>query len=482
MARHLNRLTATFVRTIKTPGWYPDGGGLYLQVGKGCARSWIFRYALHGCKRKMGLGSVETIGLSEAQELARQCRQQINNGIDPIQARDKKLRAERLAAAKQITFGQAHEQWKETQTWFQSTTYREIWLYRHYRAALENVPISEVNLDLIEHAIKPAWNRYPRSGIYILQHMFKIIEWARAKEQFIGDNPANPRGPIRYRLKQHHYKVRNHPAMPWRDIPAFIARLRAQLGGHNSDGGGSGYGRYERPLPTYLAEFQILTAVRPSEARLMQWPEINWTEKTWTVPPETTDNNGRLWRRLKRDVPHVVFLSEPAMRVLEALRDKQMAEGKLREFVFSHGLSLIAGPGYHPCAAWARQRDSMYGDSEFKYGGKVIACNTTLAYLRDAMSVGPITMHGFRASFKRWAIETGKNELASEGALHHAVGDVSRNAYARGAQPTHLIRMLMDAWGAFCDRIEPPPAETADDAELARSEHTVIPIRIRKTG
>ena len=36
---------------------YPDGGGLYLQVANSNAKSWLFRYAIDGRDRYMGLGA-----------------------------------------------------------------------------------------------------------------------------------------------------------------------------------------------------------------------------------------------------------------------------------------------------------------------------------------------------------------------------------------------------------------------------------------
>jgi len=51
------------------PGLYADGGNLYLQVtvnGETVNRSWIFRFAINGKRREMGLGAVHTIGLKDA--------------------------------------------------------------------------------------------------------------------------------------------------------------------------------------------------------------------------------------------------------------------------------------------------------------------------------------------------------------------------------------------------------------------------------
>ena len=46
MAQTVNQLTATKVHKLKTPGMYPDGAGLYLQVTGENAKSWLFRYSL----------------------------------------------------------------------------------------------------------------------------------------------------------------------------------------------------------------------------------------------------------------------------------------------------------------------------------------------------------------------------------------------------------------------------------------------------
>jgi Arm DNA-binding domain len=69
MARKLNKLTARQVATVKTPGRHSDGGGLYLAIGAD-RRAWVFRYALAGRVREMGLGSVSAITLAQARAVA----------------------------------------------------------------------------------------------------------------------------------------------------------------------------------------------------------------------------------------------------------------------------------------------------------------------------------------------------------------------------------------------------------------------------
>jgi hypothetical protein len=78
MAQFVGRLTALKVLKVKKPGMYADGAGLYLQVtGDGdvhVAKSWIYRFTLHGRAREMGLGSLSTFGLAEARIKATECR------------------------------------------------------------------------------------------------------------------------------------------------------------------------------------------------------------------------------------------------------------------------------------------------------------------------------------------------------------------------------------------------------------------------
>lgn len=66
--RQLNRLSTVFVNTRRDPGYYCDGGGLYLQVSAQGSKSWIFRYRDLGTRklRDMGLGSLQTLTLADA--------------------------------------------------------------------------------------------------------------------------------------------------------------------------------------------------------------------------------------------------------------------------------------------------------------------------------------------------------------------------------------------------------------------------------
>ena len=86
------KITALFVRQVKRPGRYCDGGNLYLQVRRSASKtspdsvnkSRAFRYVRHDKQTWMGLGPYPDVSLAEARELATEARKQLLKGIDPL--------------------------------------------------------------------------------------------------------------------------------------------------------------------------------------------------------------------------------------------------------------------------------------------------------------------------------------------------------------------------------------------------------------
>jgi hypothetical protein len=104
-------LTVRLVERTNEPGRYGDGHGLYLQVTKAGAKSWVFRYERDGKERMMGLGPLHTVSLEEAREAARMARKGLLTGIDPLAARQGTKAALALDATKQLTFKAAVRQY-----------------------------------------------------------------------------------------------------------------------------------------------------------------------------------------------------------------------------------------------------------------------------------------------------------------------------------------------------------------------------------
>jgi hypothetical protein len=79
----VGKLTDAAIRAARVPGYYGDGDGLFLRVGKIGAASWIVRVQKAGRRRDIGLGSLSKVPLELARERARIVRRRIEAGLDP---------------------------------------------------------------------------------------------------------------------------------------------------------------------------------------------------------------------------------------------------------------------------------------------------------------------------------------------------------------------------------------------------------------
>ncbi len=91
------------VSRLVEPGLHAVGGvaGLSLQVLPSGGRTWILRATIGTRRREMGLGGYPDVTLARARESAREARDLIRRGIDPIAAG--RLAREALRAEPGIT-------------------------------------------------------------------------------------------------------------------------------------------------------------------------------------------------------------------------------------------------------------------------------------------------------------------------------------------------------------------------------------------
>ena len=121
MASSIHRLSAAKVRTETKPGFYSDGGGLYLQIGPAGTKSWVFKYTIRGKRRGMGMGPVDladygktgrhvakwgeitltwgSLTLAEARTEAAKLAALVRSGIDPLEAKEAERRAKQAVQA-----------------------------------------------------------------------------------------------------------------------------------------------------------------------------------------------------------------------------------------------------------------------------------------------------------------------------------------------------------------------------------------------
>ena len=400
MALFVGRLTALKVLKVRKPGMYADGAGLYLQVsGDGetnVAKSWIYRFTLRGRAREMGLGSFATFGLAEARAKATECRRQTYEGIDPIEARRSVRAKAEFDAAKSLTFKQCAEQYiaahragwrnaKHAAQW--STTIKT-----YADPVIGSLSVQGVDTALVMKIVEPLWSKKPETASRLRGRIEAVLDWAAVRGYRGGENPARWRGhldkllPARAKVR----KVKHHAALPFDELPEFMAALRTQEG-----------------VSARALEFLILTVARTGEVIGALPHEIK--DNVWTVPA----------RRMKGGKEHRVPLSAPTVTIVDKMRDEYGGE-----FLFPGGKR--AKP----------------------------LSNMAMLALLDRMGRSDLTAHGFRSTFRDWAAErTNHANEVVEMALAHAIDNKVEAAYRRG-DLLEKRRLLMLDWATYCARNE----------------------------
>lgn len=399
-------LTARRVETLTSKrkgkeGWVKDAAerGLYLQItrlatlDKPAAASWVLRYTLKGTEYYHGLGSLQDFSLEEARQRARKARQQIADGINPVEVRKADKATAALAKAKTITFKKASEEFYEAnhRDW-ESLVHRQQYLSTmdtYVLPTLGNIAVADIDRPLILRVLEPIWRSKTETASRVRQRIEGVLALAMARGyRPEGLNPARWKGGLDQVLPKptRVSKVVSHPSLPYAEIPQFMRDLKSREG-----------------FAAAALRLTVLTAARTNEVIAAQWSEFDLAEAIWTVPAS----------RMKARKEHTVPLSNAALDLLRALP----REG---EIVFC---------GMH--------------------AGTSIS-NMSMSALLKRMKRDAVTVHGFRSSFRTWAADrTAFPDAIVEACLAHVITDPVVKAYKRTTM-LDKRRKVMEAWAAFC--------------------------------
>lgn len=422
MAKVSEKLTAAFVAKTTKPGLHGDGAGLWLKVSPSTAKngdgaptkSWVFRYMISGKARAAGLGDISTFSLKEARERAKQFRQKIADGIDPIAERKATKTALRAEDAKAVTFEQAVERYiaDKSPEWKNEGKHGGQFLSTMKTYAfpvIGKLHVRDIATAHVEAIIRPIWTTTNETANRVRGRIERVLDWAKAHELRDGENPARLKGHLDNLLPKRSKvaKVKHHEALPYAEVPAFMDKLRGKSS-----------------VSAAALEFLILTAARTTEVRLAEESEIDFDAKVWTIPAG----------RIKSGREHRIPLCDRAITIL---RDVKRQPGN------KHWFSTGGTKGLSDAAMLQLVRATT-GGSKYEKG---------------------ITTHGFRASFRTWGAEkTGFATDILEAALAHVVGDATVEAYNRG-DLLEKRRRLMKAWESYCSS---KPAAGGDNVSPLR--------------
>jgi integrase len=420
-------------KLLKTPhvqhageGDHSDGGGLMLRIRRArlsskkglpmpATEAWVFRYtAPSGRRREMGLGPVRRANAKEAGEsltgaraAAAKARELLQQGVDPIDARK-----QRRAAAQQAEENNKAE--KERERWTLARAAREYhervieptrttkhsaqWiasLEHHVPAVIWNKPIAEVDAPELLQAMQGVRSledkdqRIPETLQRVRQRLDAVFEDAIFHKRCT----SNPAAAIRRKMREAmpRKQAGQFAALPYREAPAFMARLREAEG-----------------IAARCLELAVLTAARTSEVLFASWSEFDLDQALWVVPAE----------RMKAGEEHTVHLTARAVEIVRGLQELKLH----RQWVFP---------------------SPMLPDKPLS--------NMAMLTVLDRMKMRDrTTVHGLcRATFSTWANETGAARPdVIEACLAHEESNRVRAAYNR-AQFTEERRALMKAWAAY---------------------------------
>lgn len=402
MPKKANELGPLQVSRLKDRGLHPVGGvaGLRLQVSPSGARSWILRATAGGKRIEKGLGGYPDVTLARAREKARQARDQIEAGVNPIETAKLAKSALRAAVAAAWTFDECSAEYiKAKAPEWSNAKHAAQWtatLKTYASPAMGHLLARDIGLPHVLDVLRPIWTTKTETATRVRARLEAVLDWAATNGYREGLNPARWKGHLDNLLPKASKvaKEEHHAALPVGSVGAFMAELRKLEG-----------------MGARALEFAILTAARSGEVRGAKWAEIDKDTAVWTIPAE----------RMKMRKEHRVPLSDQALELLGTLpRVKDV------DLVF-------------PAPR----------------GGQL--SDMTLSAVLRRMKV-PAVPHGFRSTFRDWCSEnTNYPRDVAEMALAHAIGDKVEAAYRRGDLFNKRTKM-MQAWADFCGQM--PKAAT----------------------
>ncbi len=404
MPKIARELSAIEIRRLTGAGTYTVGGvkGLLLRVTPSGTKSWVLRYATGEirtskaglefyARRDHGLGSFPTVSLAQARQRAQEAFEAIRQGIDPVEMNRQKRADLRRSQRKLMTFAQAAQYChakvsaeaknvKHAQQWINT-------LKQHAFPHIGSLPVDEVTTQHVVELLEPIWTLKPETASRVRQRVESTLTWATVSGYREGDNPARLKNNLDQLLPRTSKirKVTHHKALPWRQVPLFLATLRKREG-----------------MGARALELVILTACRSGEVRGAAWPEIDLQSRLWRIPAD----------RMKSGKEHQIPLSTAAIGLLKTIPRLDGSELLFR----STGAGKIS--------------------------------DMTLTAVLRRMDVDA-TVHGFRSSFKDWCRNCTKYpDEVSELQLAHVNNDATRAAYARDELLPQRAR-LMQQWCQF---------------------------------
>lgn len=422
MPKKAKELSAVEVRRIEHSGrgrlneTVAVGGvpGLLLQVTPTSAKTWLLRTKVGARRREIGLGGYPEVPLAQARDKAREARELIRSGVDPVEQR-KTARAALIAQQKRgVTFTDAVDRYLASKLdEFSNDKHRKQWrstLDTYANPAIGKMLVADIEMQDVLRVLNQEtetggtlWLTKTETAKRLRGRIENILSWATVSGHRKGDNPARWKGNLSEVLPKPSKVAKgdNQPSLSQTDLPKWFAALRQREG-----------------MATRALEFLTLCAARSGEVRGATWSEIDLKARMWVIPAA----------RMKMDREHRVPLSDAAVDLLEATPRMDRSE-----FVFP----AVRGGALSDMSLSAVMRRMQ--EAEVKAGR---------AGWLDPSSGRAAVPHGLRSAFRVWTADRGYERDMAELALAHLIGSEVERAYQR-SDMVERRRAMMGDWSAF---------------------------------
>ena len=401
MPKVAKALSALEIKRINKEGFNAVGtvAGLGLLISPNGSKSWVYRITYGGTRRNIGLGGFPDVTLALALEKARKIKSDIENGIDPINAK-KAIKSKLVAESnKAKTFQECSNLFLARKT-FGNVKHGKQWvatLEQYVFPYIGSMLVADIAVADIKKVLDPIWKVKTVTASRVQGRIKKIIDFAIVSGYRDNANPAIWTGFLdtQYDSPKKIADVKHQDSLPYSKINDFICALKT----HES-------------YSAKALEFLILTAVRSESVRCATWSQIDLSSKVWTVPKAFTKTKRR---------EHTVPLSIQAMSLLKGLKR-------------INGTDLV----------FPSPRLTVMSDST------ISKLMREMRYRKEFQGIG--VPHGFRATFSTWRLEKTDYGLElGELSLMHEVGDSVYKAYQRG-DGLEKRREIMQDWANFINK------------------------------
>ncbi len=380
-----------------------DSHGLYLLIKPGGSRHWYLKYRINGKESRIALGAYPAVSLSDARQQRECIRKMLALNINPAQQRA----VERVAYTPEKVFKIVAPEWhKSNKKWSQNTADRLLAsLKNHVFPVIGHLSVSELKPRHFIGLLKGIEEKgLLEVASRTRQHLSNIMRHA-VHQGLIDSNPAaNLDGVTAPPIRRH------YPALPLERLPELLERIEAYHQG--------------RELTRLAVLLTLHLFIRSSDLRFARWSEIDFRNRTWTIPATREAIAGVRYsgRGAKMRTAHIVPLSEQAIAILKRIKDIS-GDGEL---VF---------PGDH----------NPY---------KPMCENTVNKALRlmGYDTKQDICGHGFRAMACSALMESGLwSQDAVERQMSHQERNSVRLAYIHKAEHLEVRRAMMQWWSDYLD-------------------------------